>query len=110
MSEMSSNQLYREREAMRARAAEENQRLYDLMQAAKARQRTIASAITDRERIPFMSRVKSALSNKFSRRRESYDSEGSGPWAKSLHRSTRDRTRRTNRGTGTQGSSYNRAR
>ena len=50
MNEMTSAQVYRARKAAIARAAEENQRLYDIMQAARARQRRIDGASRDRKR------------------------------------------------------------
>jgi len=61
MDEMSSAPVYRARQAVIARAAEENQRLYDIMQAQRARQRHIDGASQDRSRLSVMSRVRLAL-------------------------------------------------
>ena len=100
MNEMSSAQLYRARTEAIARASEENQRLYDIMQAARARQRHVDGASQDHGRLSLMKRVRLALSNTFSRRRESHDTEGSGPRAKSLHRSERNLAGSANRRVG----------
>ena len=64
MSEMSSAQVYRARQAVIARAAEENQRLYDVMIATKARQRRVAQAVKPVKQVSVMGRVKAALLRK----------------------------------------------
>tara|TARA_R110002167_G_scaffold171987_2_gene370119 strand:+ start:1068 stop:1289 length:222 start_codon:yes stop_codon:yes gene_type:complete len=60
----SSAQLYRKREAMKARAHEENLRLYDIMQATKARQRHMWREVKTVKKVSVMSRVKAALLSK----------------------------------------------
>ena len=82
-----SGQMYRARKAAIAAAHDENLRLYHMMEAARMRQRGLVAS-TDRSRGSVMSRVKSALKKTFSRRRESYESEAPGPWAKSLHQTS----------------------
>ena len=64
MNEMSSAQVYRARQVVIARAAEENQRLYDVMVATKARQRRVAQAVKPVEKISVIKRMRGALLNK----------------------------------------------
>ena len=54
MNQMSSAQLHRRRAELLARASEENQRLYDIMQAARARQRHVDGASQDHGRLSVM--------------------------------------------------------
>jgi len=64
MNEMTSAQVYRARQVVIARAAEENQRLYDVMVATKARQRRVALAVKPVQQVSVMGRVKAALLRK----------------------------------------------
>ena len=64
MNEMTSAQVYRARQVVVARAAEENQRLYDVMVATKARQQRVAQAVKPVQQVSVMGRVKAALLSK----------------------------------------------
>ena len=64
MNEMTSAQVYKARQVVIARAAEENQRLYDVMVATKARQRRVAQAVKPVQQVSVMGRVKAALLRK----------------------------------------------
>jgi hypothetical protein len=64
MNEMNSAQVYRARQIVIARAAEENKRLYDVMVATKARQRRVAQAVKPVEKISVIKRMRDALLNK----------------------------------------------
>ena len=64
MNEMTSAQVYRARQVVVARAAEENQRLYDVMVTTKARQQRVAQAVKPVEQVSVVGRVKAALLSK----------------------------------------------
>jgi hypothetical protein len=64
MNEMTSAQVYRARQVVIARAAEENKRLYDVMVATKARQQRVAQAVKPVEQVSVVGRVKAALLSK----------------------------------------------
>jgi 4-hydroxy-3-methylbut-2-enyl diphosphate reductase IspH len=64
MNEMTSAQVYRARQVVIARAAEENKRLYDVMVATKARQQRVAQAVKPVEQVSVVGRVKASLLSK----------------------------------------------
>ena len=91
-------QMWRNGEAARHRQREATLHAYQVLTTQRIQQRRAALQSLGRERSTLMSRVKSALMNKFSRRRELHGSEGAGPRAESLHRSpSRDGGSGTNR-------------
>jgi D-alanine-D-alanine ligase-like ATP-grasp enzyme len=64
MNEMTSAQVYRARQVVIARAAEENKRLYDVMVATKARQQRVAQVVKPVQQVSVVGRVKAALLSK----------------------------------------------
>ena len=99
-------QMWRNGEAARHRQREATLHAYQVLTTQRIQQRRAALQLLGRERSTLMSRVKSALTNKFSRRRELHDSEGSGSWGKTLHKASHIRTRHSSRLGGGRRNSY----
>ena len=80
---------YKAREAAIHRQHDANLRMYQMFVHNENMMKRLRKqqSLRDRERSSFMSRAKTAIANIISRRREPNDSEGTGPRAKSLHRS-----------------------
>ena len=92
-----SNREFRASEARKAIERGKHIEMY----AAVLRRQADARRQQDRHRPSVMSRVRRALTNILSQRRETHDSEGHGPWAKSLHRSGGNRAGSAYRSSGT---------